>query len=137
MAKKRPTSNVSRQEAKNYLSKASEFFESAIITLADKNWNTAGLLAVQAVISASDALTGFIAGIRSASQDHGDAADLIKSLTTDTSKEWSAQANRFSRVISKKNVIQYESRELSEKEAVDLVEQARRFINWVRKNVPN
>ncbi len=136
MAKKRPTTKVSNQESKNYFSKANEFFECSITALSTNNWNVAGLLAVQAVISAADSLSGFLAGIRSTSQDHGDTATLLKSIATDTSKEWSAQANRFSRIISKKNLIQYEGRELSEKEAVYLVEQARRFINWVRKNIP-
>ncbi len=130
MAKKHRTTSVTREQAQSYLNKATEFLLDAKKGMRDGQWNSAGLLAIHSTISASDALLGYRAGFRSTSPDHKVAADLLSRIGA-SSKDWSNQINRFNRIVGKKNLVEYEARSITEKEASHLVEQSDRFVHWV------
>jgi HEPN domain-containing protein len=135
MAKKRKTTSVSREEARAYLEKAMEFHSKAITTSIDESWNAAGLLAVHSAISAADSLLAFSTGLRSTAQDHKAVVNLMKKQDSG-SAEWATQANRLGQIVARKNVVEYEGRLISEKDARYLVQQAGRFLDWVKGQLP-
>ena len=135
MVKKRKTTPVSRAEARVYLEKATEFHSKAVAALIDESWDTAGLLAVHSAISAADSLLGFTTGIRSTSQNHKEVVNLMKKQDSGSS-DWSTQANRLGQIVARKNVVEYEGKKLLEKDAGNLVQQAERFLEWVKGQLP-
>jgi len=134
MPRKFKTIFVSTKDSQKYLAKALEFIAEANRCHTEKKWNCAGLLAIHAAISAADSLLGFVAGRRSKSSDHGDVAELVRQQLKHLA-ESGKQANRLARIVGKKNLVQYEARKITPKEASYLVEQAERFVNWAREIV--
>ncbi len=126
---------VSREDSCKYLSKALEYLVAAKDCRSDGRFSSAGLLAIHTAISSADAILGSVTGYRSSSPDHRDVVELIRQQLRHIEGS-SKQANRLSRIIGKKSLVQYETRELTEKEALYLVEQAERFLDWVREVVP-
>ena len=122
---------MSRSQAKAYLQKAGEYLAEANSALKNNSLDSAGLLAIHAVISGADAVTGYHGRCRSTSQDHRDAARILEEVVPEDVKDRSEQINRFGRIVGRKNLVAYEGRHLSAKEASQLVEQAERFLNWV------
>ncbi len=133
MAKQSKTRAVSEQQVRVYLEKAGEFLRRSLGSLGNEDFNAAGLLAVHVAISANDAVTGQHGHKRSAGEDHQKAADLLRELAPAGAREWHLQANRLHRIVGKKNMIAYEGRLISSKEATWLVEQADRFLDWVKE----
>jgi hypothetical protein len=136
MAKQSKTRSVSEQQVRAYLEKAGEFLRRSLASLAEEDFNAAGLLAVHAAISANDAVTGQHGHKRSAGEEHQKAADLLREVAPIGAREWHLQANRLNRIVGKKNLVAYEGRLISSKEATWLVEQAERFVNWAKEVVP-
>jgi HEPN domain-containing protein len=124
---------VRREEAYSYLGKADEFLESANRALAAGLWDAAGLGAVHAAISAADAVMVFRGGIRSAEQDHRVARDLLEEIVGPEAKP---VLRHLSAVLAKKNLVEYEQRRLKEKEAIEMVAHARRFLSWAGDMMP-
>lgn len=118
---------VNQSEYTGYWNKAEEFFE--VMEHAHKNrmWSAVGLNAVHCVISASDALLVKFQGIRAAEDDHMRALELLASSSIVGIDK---QVATVRRIIAKKNIIAYESREFRESEALDILKQAERFYRW-------
>ncbi len=91
------------------------------------NFNAAATLAVQCAISAADAVCVYEIGVRSLSQNHMDVCELVNTVPIPESRE---KSNTLKRIISKKNLIQYESRSIHKNEADDIVKYADRFYKW-------
>ena len=136
MAKQSKTRSVSEQQVRAYLEKSGEFLRRSLASLAEEDFNAAGLLAVHAAISANDAVTGQYGQKRSAGEEHQKAADLLREVAPTGAREWQLQANRLNRIVGKKNLISYEGRHLTPKESSWLVEQAERFVGWAKEVVP-
>lgn len=134
MSKKHRTASVTPEQAQVYLRKATEFLLNAKEAIKDDRSNSAGLLAIHAAISGADALLGHQAGYRSSSPDHRVTVELIKEIGSGT-EEWTKQGNRLARILSKKNLVEYEAREITREESSQLVEQAERFIRWAKEVV--
>jgi len=117
-----------KSAAKDYLKKAEDNYRVMFSALEDKNFNAAGTLALQCAISSSDAICVYEKGIRSISEDHFDVCDLVGSITLPDAKEKSALLRR---IINKKNLIQYERRNIYESEANEIVKATLRFYQWV------
>lgn len=129
--KKRDESNW-----KNYLIKAKEFFETARDAYLKENWNSTGLNSVHCAISANDALTIYYGKVRSISEKHSDAVELLLGVFPE--KE---EAIKFSKhllwLINKKNLIEYESRLFFSKEAKEALKHSERFLYWAESKLPN
>jgi hypothetical protein len=120
---------TARTEAGKPLAKAIEFAEAAQTALCDNRWNAAGLSAVHAGISAADAALIASAGIHSISQDHG----AVVLLLDDQVPEFTAtQRRQLGGLLKMKNRIAYEQRLLTEVEARQLVDHAKRLTRWAR-----
>lgn len=121
-----------RSAAIDFLKKAEDNYAQMIAALDAKNYNAVGTLAVQCAISSADAISVYERGIRSISDDHFDVCGLVGSVPIPDAKE---KANLLKRIIGKKNVIQYERRNIYQSEAEDLAKAASRFYQWVRSHV--
>ena len=133
MVRETRTVKVTEAEASVFLNKAEQFMESAIDALAKGNWDAAAHNAVHCAISANDALLGARHSLRSSGQSHKDAATLLaqKEGTEDARKN----AARFLKIISKKNLVQYEGRSMSEAEARALMVNSTHFFEWSRSKI--
>ena len=118
--------------AKDYLKKAEDNHAQMINALNSGNYNAAGTLALQCAISSADAMCVYEKGVRSISEDHFDVCDLVGSITLPDAKE---KANLLKRVIGKKNLIQYERRNIYQSEADEIVKASARFYQWVASQI--
>lgn len=121
-----------RTSASDYLKKADDNFKAMLAALKESNFNAASTLALQCAISSADAICVYEKGVRSISQDHFDVCDLVSAITLPDAKE---KANVLKRIISKKNLIQYERRNIFQSEAEEIVKAATRFYQWVEGHV--
>lgn len=133
MVRKIVTREVSAAEARVFLEKAQDCADSAQEALEKGKWDRASREAVQGAIFSVDALLGTRYGLRSGAQDHTQAATLLsqKVGTEDARKN----AARFIKIITKKNVVQYEGRHASQAEARSLTRDAERLLDWVKAEI--
>lgn len=134
MTSKFKVGKTSKEDYMNFLKKAYEFFEITQISLKKEKWNAAGLNAIHSGISANDALLTFHFGLRSISPKHDDAARLLTSMMKRDDTE--TKAKHLRRLISMKNIVEYEGRLFSKSEAESLAKHAERFLNWVKSLLP-
>jgi hypothetical protein len=121
---------VDKTHYRAYLQKAEEYFQAMLDSLAEERWNAAALEAIHAAISANDALLVRHYGLRSASGAHEDAIELLVAhLGTPEAKQ---AAQHLSRLLARKNLVEYEARLFTAKEAQEAVKHAERFLEWVR-----
>ena len=129
VAKKTKKKVVERRKYRTYLKKASEFYDLMLKAKERKKWNAVGLNAVHCAISASDAMLVFYAGIRSTSDDHLAVTDLLSSSIN--LPEVKPKCKTLRRILVKKNIIAYESRDFTRKEAEEILKLTERFYKWV------
>ncbi len=115
----------------NYLAKAEEFLRSALENAVSRRWNVAAFSAIHAGIAAADALLVFERGARGAGRRHEDVLDLLAGPGADRS----AALTHLRQVLARKNVVEYESRLFSQREAAEIVQHAERFLAWARGRV--
>lgn len=130
-AKKINTQKVERSKYSEYLTKARDFFDAMQQACLSHNWNAAGLAAVHCAISAGDALLVYFRGLRSNSDNHLDAAELLLNCREIDGVE--NLALHLRRVIAKKNLIEYEARQFFQGEAEDIVNHTERLYNQAKK----
>lgn len=124
------TKSEDRSAAKDYLKKAMDNYQQMLSAIQSNNFNAASTLALQCAISSADAICVFEKGLRSISQDHFDACDLVNSLPIEEAKE---KSKLLRKIIVKKNLIQYERRNIYQAEAQEIVKIATRFYQWVKE----
>jgi hypothetical protein len=127
--KERKTERVGAAAGRTYLVKAEEFLRSAETSLAECQWNAAGLGAVHAAISFADAVLAVVAGVRSRETDHG---AVVAMLDERVAAFGGAPRRQLVGILRSKNAVEYEHRLLTEVEAAQLVDSARRFAKWAR-----
>lgn len=117
-----------RSAAADYLKKATDNYEQMLAAIQADNSNAAATLAIQCAISSADAICVFEKGIRSISQDHFDVCDLVASLPLEEAKQ---KSSLLRKIISKKNLVQYERRNIYKDEAIEIIKVTTRFYQWV------
>lgn len=122
----------SKSASTDYLKKASDNYDQMLVAFHASNWNAAATLAVQCAISSADAICVYEKGIRSISQDHLDVCDLVTNLTI---KEADEKSKQLRKVIIRKNMVQYESRNVRKSDADEMVKCAARFYQWVNEKM--
>jgi hypothetical protein len=121
------TRKEDRSAAIDYFNKSEDNHKAMLSAFAAKHYNAAGTLALQCSVSSADALCVYFKGLRSVSQDDLDICELVGSIPL---PEAAAQAALLRRVIGKKNLVQYERRNLTAKEAEELAKAASEFYRW-------
>lgn len=116
--------------AADYFKKATDNYEQMLAAIQTDNSNAAATLAIQCAISSADAICVFEKGIRSISQDHFDVCDLVSSLPIEEAKE---KSKLLRKTVSKKNLVQYERRNIYKDEALEIVKATTRFYQWVKE----
>jgi len=111
----------------DYFRKAEDNCRAMMDSFSSGNTNAAGTLALQCAISSADALCVYFKGVRSVSRDDFDICDLVASVPLPEAKEMAA---RLRSIIGRKNLVQYERRNLTRQEAKDLVASAAKFFQW-------
>jgi hypothetical protein len=114
------------------MTKCVEFADASRTALAGSHWNAAGLAAIHAGICAGDAALIASAGIRSTSQDHG---AVIALLDDEVPEFTSSQRRHLAGLLKMKNHVAYEQRLLTETEARQLDDHARRLTLWAQRVV--
>lgn len=127
------TRPATKADARHFLAKAFQFLASMEDELTASRWDAAGLAAIHAGISAGDAVLSYRGGVRSAGQGHRTAVDLLQQIVGEAATEAS---RHLKRLVDKKNLVEYEQRRLTQAEALDLAEHARRFVEWAKGQVP-
>lgn len=123
-----------RSEARIYLAKAKQFSAEATAAMKGSRNDAAMLNAVHAAISATDAVCVALAGRRSADPDHRRAADLLQEIGG-KSRDITNSVKQVRMLLAKKNVVEYESRQTSSREASEAVKRASRFVHWASQTV--
>jgi hypothetical protein len=118
-----------RSAAADYLKKATDNYEQMLAAIQADNSNATATLAIQCAISSADAICVFEKGVRSISQDHFDVCDLVASLPLEGAKE---KSNLLRKIVSKKNLVQYERRNIYKDEALEMVKITTRFYQWIK-----
>ena len=123
------TITVPRAEAKLFLGKAEQFLAEARSALESARFDAASLNAVHAGISAGDAVAVALAGRRSRDPDHHRAVDLLEQVAG-ASSSLRSHARQLRTLLSSKNIVEYESRRSSQREAADAIRRAERLVGW-------
>jgi hypothetical protein len=100
------------------------------VSLESLRWNSAAVNAVHSGINATDALTVFMVGVRHAGERHEDAVTVLQSLNLPRSI-LEAKSHQLTRLLSIKNIAEYEDRLIKENEASEAVRNAKRYLEWV------
>ncbi|MDP2904925.1 MAG: hypothetical protein Q8O22_01310 [Candidatus Omnitrophota bacterium] len=132
-ARKINTRVIEKNDYKIFLKKAKDFYNIMLTARDAANWTAVGLNAVHCAISCCDAMLAFHLGIRSASDDHMDAVDLLQRIPRIYD---SGESSTFKRIIAKKSVVAYENREFRQAEALDILKLAERFYSWATSILP-
>lgn len=132
--KKRRTKFVSELEAASHLRKAEEFYLTMTEAFQKRRWNSAGLAGVHCAISATDAILGIKARLRSSGESHFEAVELLKEHVREPNI--GAQIQRVTRVLGEKSLVEYDSREFREAEAAAVVKDVGRYFEWVKGFFP-
>lgn len=130
VAKKIKTEKIERSKSSDYLKKAQDFFDAMHQAYLSSNWNAAGLAAVHCAISANDALLVYFRGVRSTSDNHLDAIELLRGCQEIDGIE--EMVSHLRRIIGKKNLIEYEARQFFRPEAQEAIKHTERFYNQAR-----
>lgn len=117
-----------RSVAQDYLKKATDNYQQMLLAIEGNNYNAAATLAIQCGISAADAICVFEKGMRSISADHLDVCELVESLAIAAAVD---KAKTLRKIIAKKNMVQYERRNIFQVEAEEIVKLTDRFYQWV------
>lgn len=136
MTTPRKTVAMPRSEASLFLAKAKQFCAEAVTAMNGSRNDAAMLNAVHAAISAADAVCVALGGRRSADPDHQRAADLLLEIGG-RSKDISSKVKQLRILLAKKNVVEYESRRASTKEASEAVKRAKRLLEWADTVIKN
>lgn len=134
MTPRRKTVAAPRSEARLYLAKAKQFSAEAISAKEQLRDDAAMLNAVHAAISATDALCVALVGRRSSEPDHQRAADLLQEIGG-RSSAITSNVKQLRTLLAKKNVVEYESRQATAKEAAEAVKRADRFVHWAAQTI--
>lgn len=122
-----------RSAAGDYLKKAEDNYSQMLQAIEKQNYNASATLAIQCAISSADAICVFEKGVRSVSQDHFDVCEIVESITLPEAKE---KAKALRKIIAKKNMVQYERRNIFQDEAQEMVKLTSRFFHWVKSILP-
>jgi hypothetical protein len=119
-------------QVQHYLGRARDFLKGMDLLqgdLAEYRFSSA-LLGIHGAISYCDALRIGLGSQRVSSDDHGSAAEELKSLLSARKYEKLQGVDRLGKLLSRKSRIAYTADAVRENEIKDIVVQADRFASW-------
>ena len=125
---------MAKDDYREYFKKAADFYRAMHSSFSQENWNAVGLEAVHCAISSNDTVLSFLTGERSRKEGHREAVRLLtKAVGTEES---SKAAEHLKKIISMKNLIEYEGRSFTKAEAESIVRHVDRFYEWAKSVLP-
>jgi hypothetical protein len=132
MARRTGRKTVERSRYRQYEQVADHFFEAARDAMDLEYWTAAGVLIVHAAIAYADALCIQQAGVRSAADDHEEAAVLLEgSLPHDA--EASKAIQHLRRIIDEKTKVSYLGELYTRSQTRTLWDRLDRFRRWAKR----
>ncbi len=131
MARTRP---VERSRYRVYWNRATELRQMMRAAAERELWSAVGLNAVHCLIASADAVLVYRQQVRSAAEGHLEVVELLgreRELP-----EITTAVNHLRKGLARKNLVAYEDRELTSREAREVVEHAERFYAWAREVLP-
>lgn len=129
--------NTSPGKAKVYLEKSRRFATAARWALEAEQWDPAASAAVHAAINAADAANIHYLGEHSRSHAHRDTVAMVQEIEGPGSDEVQRLAKHLERLLSMKNLAEYEDKLLGKRDAVQAVtamERARDIVErWAQE----
>jgi len=135
IARKSTTRDVGKANYTKFLKRADECFCAAKYSMAKSDWTAGTINVVHACIAGCDAICVYYLGKRHAGENHGDAVKLFRAVKPGD-KEVDANAGRLTRIVSIKNIAEYEDRLIYETEAERILKDCERFLAFVKKKLP-
>ena len=135
MTSRLKTSDVTKSLYTNYLKRAEECIHAARNSFTNQEWNAATINAIHCCIAACDAMCVYFLGKRYAGENHEDVVKLFKTIKKND-EELNKNINRIIRIISIKNMAEYEERLVYRFEAERVLKNCERFLEYVKKNLP-
>lgn len=132
--KKSRIKEVPKSDHHGYLKAAREYVEGAKDHYAKERYIATCGDCVHGMIAASDALTVFFLGRKSAGQNHLDALNLLRQVAPGD-EVLSQQIPRFQRVLGLKNAAEYDGGKVNQRDAESALRDAQRFLEFVIKRV--
>jgi hypothetical protein len=128
--KKTRTKEVPKSDHHGYLKTAKEYIEGAKDHYAKERFIATCGDCVHGMIAASDSLTIFFLGRKSAGQNHMDAINLLRQVAPND-EDLSRQMTRFQRVLGLKNAAEYDGGKVDQRDAESALRDAQRFFDFV------
>lgn len=135
MTPKFRTRDVTKSLYTNYLKRAEECVHAAKNSFAIQEWNASTINTIHSCIAACDAICVYFLGKRHAGESHNDAVNLFKTIKAGD-KELNTNANRIIRILSIKNMAEYEERLVYKSEAEKVLKDCERFLEYIKKQLP-
>jgi HEPN domain-containing protein len=128
----RRRADVPRGRTSVYLRRADELLRAADWGLEHKFANVGAVNAVQSAISATDAFLVHHLGQRSTGGDHHEAMGLLASVTSAETREI---GRHFQRILNRKSEVEYQDREVTLADALELATHAHRLLDRVLRDL--
>ena len=135
IARKSKTRDVNRSSYTNYLKRAAECFSAAKSSSNKSDWTATAINAVHACIAGCDAVCVYFLGKRHAGENHGEAVKLFKMVKPDD-EEVAVNVRRLTRILSIKNIAEYEDRLIHKSESGKIIKDCERFLAFINKLLP-
>ena len=113
-----------------YREKSKQAFEAMQIAFNNKLWAPSTREAVFTCINAVDALLAKFSGYRNMSKNHMDIVYIIENSKYIPIESAKKQSSRLRKIISQKNLADYENKAVTLKKASEIKLQAERFYAW-------
>lgn len=120
---------VPKDHHKRYLQRAVECAEMMRVAFEKNMFNAAVILAVHCGISAADALTVHLLGVRHVGDSHSGVLDVLEHSVPPNKKQ------QLASLIAVKNAAEYHAELMTQAKAQKAVQQAERFLGWVESQV--
>jgi hypothetical protein len=133
MTRKYPASTVDRTLAAKYLAKADRFradAENMAQLRDDFSGNGVAVLCVHAAIAYGDAIAILVAGKKSKSGDHREAASFLSSVVPIRSITDKGAIRAFQSLLNRKDEVSYADDLIDESAAAVLLDRLRTFARW-------
>lgn len=121
------TREIPQADYRLYEQKADQAYEAMGVLYNSELWTPLGREAVFTCINMTDALLARHKQLRNMSKDH---MSILKIMALLPMKDALNQINRLRKVIAIKNLVDYENKNFSKKQAEDVMKNAERFYNW-------
>jgi len=127
------TREIYESDYKGYEKKSLQALQAMKLAYENELWTPVGREAVFTCINMTDALLAKHKRLRNISKDHMDVVKIVSTLLP--MKDSKNQANRLRKVIALKNLVDYESKDFTKKQASEAYKNAERFCEWGIKHL--